>query len=88
MLTNYDDIQITKIRKAMLILSNLFNRKIRHIFRKFPRNYLNNKNKANIFKRMSNVKQISYIIEDSDIYYQKGLRDFFDIKKKYNKLIK
>ena len=88
MLTNYDDIQINKIRKAMLILSNLFNRKIRHIFRKFPRNYLNIKNKANIFKRMSNVKQISYIIEDNDIYYQKGLRDFYDIKKKYNKLIK
>ena len=34
------DIYINKIKKGMIILSSLFNRKIRKIFKKFPRNYL------------------------------------------------
>jgi hypothetical protein len=58
MITNYDDILINKIRKAMIILSNLFNRKLRHILRKFPRNYLNIKNKANLFKKLNDNKQV------------------------------
>ena len=87
-LTSYDDIQKNKIIKALLILSNLFTRKIKCIFKKFPRNYLNIKNKANIFKIENNNKQINYIIENEDKYYQKGLIDFYDIKKKYRILLK
>ena len=47
------EIYKNKIKKGMLILSNLFNRKIRKIFKKFPRNYLNLKQKANIFKAIN-----------------------------------
>ena len=45
----------------MLILSNLFNRKIRKVFKKFPRNYLNLKQKVGIFKTFNDNKQINYI---------------------------
>ena len=61
-LTNYDDIHKTRIIKAMLILGNLFTRKLKFVFKKFPRNYLNLKNKENIFKKKFNNKQITYII--------------------------
>ena len=87
-LTNYDDIQKNRTRKAMLILTNLFTRKIRQVFKKFPKNYLNNKNKANIFKKVNKNKQITYIVEDNDEYYQKGLTVFYDTKKKYRNLLK
>jgi hypothetical protein len=49
---------------------------------------LNLKNKENIFKKKFNNKQITYIIEDKDEYYQKGLNDFYNIKKKYKFLLK
>ena len=88
MLTNYDSIHKIKITKAILILSNLLNRKLRFVFKKFPRNYLNIKNKANIFKKMNNNQQITYIIEDNYEYYKRGIRDFYDIKKKYKNLLK
>ena len=87
-LTKYNDIHKTRIIKAMLILSNLFSRKLKFVFKKFPRNYLNLKNKENIFKKKFNNKQITYIIEDKDEYYQKGLIDFCNIKKKYKFLLK
>ena len=88
------EIYKNKIKKGMLILSNLFNRKIRKIFKKFPRNYLNLKQKTNIFKAINNNKQITYIIEDKEKFYQRGIQDFYNYKKKYinllrqNKLIK
>ena len=89
-LTKFNDIEKIKIKKGMLILSNLFNRKLRFVFKKFPRNYLNIKNKSNIFIKTYNNQQITYIIEDKnkDNYYQKGLRDFLDMKKKYKNLLK
>ena len=87
-ISNYEDIMINKIRKAIILLSNLFSRKMRHILRKFPRNYLNLKNKSNILKKYDNNKQISYIVGNNEMYYRKGLNDFYDIKKKYKKLLK
>jgi len=62
MLKNYDDIKNNNIIKGMLILSNLFNRKIRIIFRKFHRNYLNIKMKSNIFKKVNNNKKLASIM--------------------------
>ena len=88
MLTNYDTIQNIKITKAILILSNLLNRKLRFVFKKFPRNYLNIKNEANIFKKSNNHKQITYIIGDNNELYQKGIRDFYDKKRKYKSLLR
>ena len=82
------DIYINKINKAMIILSSLFNRKIRKVFKKFSRNYLNIKEKSNIFKTINNNKQVTYIIEDNEKYYQKGLQDFYNYKKKYINLLK
>ena len=82
------DIYINKINKAMIILSSLFNRKIRKVFKKFSRNYLNIKEKSNIFKTINNNKQVTYIIEDNEKYYQKGLQDFYNYKKKYLNILK
>jgi len=88
MLKNYNDIKNNNIIKGMLILSNLFNRKIRIIFKKFHRNYLNIKMKSNIFKKVNNNKKLTLIIEDNDLYYYEGLRDFYDIKQNYDFLLK
>ena len=82
------DIYINKIKKGMIILSSLFNRKIRKIFKKFPRNYLNIKHKSDIFKAFNNNKHISDFIENNEKYYQKGLQDFYIYKKKYINLLK
>ena len=82
------EIYNNKINKAMIILSSLFNRKIRKIFKKFPRNYLNIKQKTNIFKAINNNQQITYTIEDNEKYYQKGIQDFYNYKKKYINLLK
>ena len=82
------EIYKNKIKKGMLILSSLFNRKIRKIFKKFPKNSLNLKQKANIFKTFNNNSQIAFVIEDNDQYYQKGMQDFYNYKKKYINLLK
>ena len=82
------EIYKNKIKKGMLILSNLFNRKIRKVFKKFPRNYLNLKQKVGIFKTFNDNKQINYIVEDNEKFYLKGLQDFYNYKKKYMNLLR
>ena len=72
------EIYKNKIKKGMIILSSLFNRKIRKVFKMFPRNYLNLKYKAKIFKNVNNNSQINYIIGDNEKYFQRGLQDFYD----------
>ena len=87
-LMNQKEIYENKIRKGMLLLSNLFNRKIRKIFKKFPRNFLHLKQKSNLFKAFNNNKQITYIVEDKEKYYLRGLQDFYSYKKKYINLLR
>ena len=87
-LMNEKDLYNNKIKKAIIILSSLFNRKIRKIFKKFPRNYLNIKQKSNIFQEINNNKHITDLIENNEKYYQKGLQDFYNYKKKYINLLK
>ena len=82
------EIYKNKISKGMIILSSLFNRKIRKIFKIFPRNFLNLQQKSKIFKALNNNQQITYIIEDNEKLYQKGLDDFYKYKKKYINLLK
>ena len=82
------EIYKNKISKGMIILSSLFNRKIRKVFKIFPRNYLNIKQKSNLFKTFNNNKYVTYIIEDNEQFYQKGFQDFYDYKKKYINLLK
>ena len=82
------EIYKNKIKKGMIILSSLFNRKIRKVFKIFPRNYLNLKYKSKIFKNFNNNSQINYIIGDDEKYIQRGLQDFYDYKKKYKNLLK
>ena len=86
-LMNEKDLYNNKIKKAIIILSSLFNRKIRKIFKKFPRNYLNIKQKSNIFQEINNNKHITDLIENNEKYYQKGLQDFYNYKKKYINLL-
>ena len=88
MFTYYNDIKKNNIIKGMIILSNLFNRKIRYFFKKFPRNYINIKNKSNIFKKENNNKNLNDIIDNNEVYYYKGLRDFYNVSKKYKNLLK
>ena len=85
---NQKEIYENKIKKGMLLLSNLFNRKIRKIFKKFPRNYLHLKQKSFMFKTFNNNKQITYIVEDKEKYYLIGLQDLYDYKKKYINLLR
>ena len=87
-LMNQKEIYENKIKKGMLLLSNLFNRKIRKIFKKFPRNFLHLKQKSNLFKAFNNNKQITYIVEDKEKYYLRGLQDFYSYKKKYINLLR
>ena len=82
------EIHNNNIKKGMILLSSLFNRKIRKVFKKFPRNFLNIKQKAKIFKAFNNNENIIYIVEDNEKLYQKGLQDFYNYKKKYNNLLK
>ena len=45
--------------------------------------YLNIKQKSNIFQEINNNKHITDLIENNEKYYQKGLQDFYNYKKKY-----
>ena len=87
-LMNQKEIYDNKIKKGILLLSNLFNRKIRKIFKNFPRNFLHLKQKSNIFKTINNNKQIAYIVEDKEKFYIRGLQDFYTYKKKYINLLR
>ena len=90
-LLEYSEIKKNNLTKAIFILSNLFNRKIRYFFKKFPKNFLYINSKSKLIKKINddnNNEIVNEIIKNENIFYHKGLRDFYDNKKKYKDLLK
>ena len=89
-LLGYSEIKKNNHIKAIFILSNLFNRRIRYFFKIFPRNFLYINSKSKLIKKVNdnNNEVVNEIIKNENIFYHKGLRDFYDKRKKYKDLLK